>query len=128
MAKFHSGQRCMIVQTEAGNLGRIVTLVSYIGSVDGFKYHDWWSIQESINSMLGYPISIVSQAQLMPLDEAQTNTACTQTRGSLPDLEAVFTPQPIPHLKPYPRPPSAGKANRWKAPYMGRKVLKWALI
>ena len=95
MSKFYAGQRCMIVQSEGGNLGRIVTLVSYVGLLSGFKYDRYWNIKETIGSLLGVPIQVAYEGQLMPLDEAQTNNACTQTQGSLPDLEVVFTPQPL---------------------------------
>jgi hypothetical protein len=35
------------------------------------------------------------------------------TLGSLRLYKQFPTPKPKSHLKPYPRPPSAGKANRW---------------
>ena len=95
MSKFHAGQRCMVVQSEAGNIGRIVTLVKYVGEIDEYKHTDWWRIKESLNLMFGGTTNHAYEGQLMPLDEAQTNNACTQTQGSLPDLEAVFKPQPL---------------------------------
>lgn len=103
MAKFHSGQRCMIVQSEGGNLGRIVTLVHYIGSLEGFKYDRYWSIQETIGSLLGVPINVAYEDQLMPLDGAQANNACTgrvDTSGS--QDESVL--EPVPVQKPLSRP------------------------
>lgn len=93
MSKFHAGQRCMIVQSEAGNLGRIVTLVRFVGNHPDFQYERHWEIAEMVNSIFAIPVNIVCEFQLMPLDEAQTNNACTQTQGSLRDLEAVCTPQ-----------------------------------
>ena len=96
MSKFHAGQRCMIVQSEAGNLGRIVTLVRFVGLPDDeYKYDNYWEIKEFINLNIGGLHNYAYEGQLMPLDEAQTNNACAQTQGSLPDLEAVFTPQPF---------------------------------
>ena len=77
MSKFHAGQRCMIVQSEGGNIGKIVTLVNYVGLVDGFKYGRYWCIKETVGSLLGILVNIVYEDQLMPLDETQTNIACT---------------------------------------------------
>lgn len=96
MSNFHAGQRCMIVQSEAGNLGRVVTLVRFVGLPDSeYKYDRYWEIEEFINLNIGGLNNYAYEGQLMPLDEAQTNNACTQTQGSLPDLEEVFTPQPL---------------------------------
>ncbi len=96
MSKFHAGQKCMVVQSEADNLGRIVTLVRFVGMPDNeYKYDRYWEIKEFINLNIGGLHNFAYEGQLMPLDEAQTNTACTQTQGSLPDLESVYAPQPL---------------------------------
>lgn len=45
------GQMAIIVKSDAGNIGRIVTCIKFIGQLDGgrFVHHDLWEIDQKIN-------------------------------------------------------------------------------
>ncbi len=94
MSKFYAGQRCMVIQSEAGNLGRIVTLVRFVGMPDNeYKYDRYWEIKEFINLNIGGLDNYAYEGQLMPLDEAQTNNVRNgQVESSAPQSESTLEP------------------------------------
>lgn len=72
MSEFHAGKKCVVIQSEAGNVGKVVTLVDYLGYLEDKFYDRWWSIEESLHAVYGDgsyagKINFAYEAQLMPL-------------------------------------------------------------
>jgi hypothetical protein len=72
MRKFHAGQKCIIVQSHAGNVGKIVTLVNYLGKLNGYLKQDWWEVEETLNVVNLFNghtrrENVAYEEQLMPL-------------------------------------------------------------
>ena len=114
MSKFRAGQKCIVVQSEAGNLGKIVTLVRYVGDIEPYAYSRWWQIKESLKMSCGYPpTNHAYEAQLMPLEsksniimaiESVVNFARKLTKrapdaGESGESQTLSTPEHSPDLE-----------------------------
>jgi len=69
--KIEPGCRCVIVNSEAGNEGVVVTVKRNLGIVPGVKtnFGDRWEIDGLVNSTTNTPINNVGEYQLKPIDE-----------------------------------------------------------
>ena len=65
-----AGCKAIIIKSAAGNEGKMVTCLQFLGKVDGFSYpHDYWLVDRTLNSRLGAPCEWVHESWLMRIDD-----------------------------------------------------------
>lgn len=68
MNKIEAGCLAIVINSEAGNDGRFVTAIDYIGHVRGYVGKFRWSIAGTLPDTEGDPISHMQESQLMRID------------------------------------------------------------
>jgi hypothetical protein len=90
--KCKAGDRVIVTRSKAGNEGRILTVLRYVGAVPGYFGSDRWETDTLLNSVSGStglplpPSRFVQDSCVVPLPdlpETETNqeTACDAPRG-----------------------------------------------
>lgn len=61
------GDLALIVRSTAGNEGKVVTCLRFVGDVRGFQSADYWLIDRMLNTRLGGEVPYVSDSFLRPI-------------------------------------------------------------
>lgn len=75
MKPIEEGCRAVIVKSRAGNEGTVVTVLRYIGKIDGWGGDDRWEIDTPLKNTLGaQPECHVRECCLKRIDDEETTT------------------------------------------------------
>lgn len=61
------GDLAIYVKSKAGNEGRIVRVIRWLGSVDGLAGNDWWEIDGRARTIKGDWINCSRDSKLRPI-------------------------------------------------------------
>ena len=77
------GDLAIVVKSVAGNEGRILTVLRWIGHIQGFSGNDWWETDVEVRTLLGGRIAAMRDSFLRPI-RPQSDGARDETLGWLP--------------------------------------------
>lgn len=61
------GDLAVMVKSGAGNEGRILTCIRFIGRVSGYEGSDYWEVDKALTSKFGDKTRIARDSQLRPI-------------------------------------------------------------
>ena len=67
------GDLAIIIKSWAGNEGKIVTCLHYIGHIDGYAFgeDDLWKIDRNLRTNIGRTVNVFPDAWLMPIGKKE---------------------------------------------------------
>ena len=61
------GDMALIIKSRAGNVGKVVTCLEFVGALEGWSAGDLWLVDKKLPANIGCPDPYVSDAWLMPI-------------------------------------------------------------
>jgi len=95
MGRIEPGCLAIVINSEAGNSGLCVTVVKYLGEVEGFRLNDQWEIDKHLQTLYGNIANHCGESQLMRIDDFEgdkQNEVPVKIKQKKPIVEPVQIP------------------------------------